>query len=335
MLDLYQFSFCITDNHFHNFHHKHITFFIIHPHDSFSSALSEQERKEEIIKEKENLSLQLNAEQLKTNFDSCLIDDIVEWIATTDCISVHGETIEHEYLKEKFSKLTSQHIAYVIRNVKKHGKGINDKRAYYLAALYKSVDIEFNATKKKKRVLGNKLGNEIRETSHDEAQSISSPYAALTEETEVRKKLRNAGIFDLFMDMFEKNRKYDDYDNALLTEIKSVISWAWKVKKNIYVNSVKMDANAVRQQLNKLNRWHLLFTMDNLRKTNTVPKNRKSYILTALYNAPTQYATSDFNVDEVYPVSGSSSSTVSENNDEPMAMELESHFFPIQPVEES
>lgn len=86
---------------------------------------------------------------------------------------------------------------------------------------------------------------------------------------------------------------------------------------------------------NKLNRWHLLFTMDNLRKTNTVPKNRKSYILTALYNAPTQYATSDFNVDEVYPVSGSSSSTVSENNDEPMAMELESHFFPIQPVEES
>lgn len=231
--------------------------------------------------------------------------------------------------------MTSQHIAYVIRNVKKHGKGINDKRAYYLAALYKSVDIEFNTTKKKKRVLGNKLGNEIRETSHDEAQSISSPYAALTDETEVRKKLRNAGIFDLFMDMFEKNRKYDDYDNALLTEIKSVISWAWKVKKNIYVNSVKMDANAVRQQLNKLNRWHLLFTMDNLRKTNTVPKNRKSYILTALYNAPTQYATSDFNVDEVYPVSGSSSSTVSENNDEPMAMELESHFFPIQPVEES
>ena len=197
------------------------------------------------------------------------------------------------------------------------------------------MDIEFNATKTKKRVLGNKLGNEIRETSHDEAQSISSPYAALTEETEVRKKLRNAGIFDLFMDMFEKNRKYDYYDNALLTEIKSVISWAWKVKKNIYVNSVKMDANAVRQQLNKLNRWHLLFTMDNLRKTNTVPKNRKSYILTALYNAPTQYATSDFNVDEVYPVSGSSSSTVSENNDEPMAMELESHFFPIQPVEES
>ncbi|MFQ9855349.1 MAG: DUF6017 domain-containing protein [Ruminococcus callidus] len=103
-----------------------------------------------MIKEKENLSLQLNAEQLKTNFDSCLIDDIVEWIATTDCISVHGETIEHEYLKEKFSKLTSQHIAYVIRNVKKHGKGINDKRAYYLAALYKSVDIEFNATKRKK-----------------------------------------------------------------------------------------------------------------------------------------------------------------------------------------
>ena len=100
--------------------------------------------------------------------------------------------------------MTSQHIAYVIRNVKKHGKGINDKRAYYLAALYKSVDIEFNATKKKKRVLGNKLGNEIRETSHDEAQSISSPYAALTEETEVRNKLRNAGIFDLFMDMFEK-----------------------------------------------------------------------------------------------------------------------------------
>lgn len=33
--------------------------------------------------------------------------------------------------------------------------------------------------------------------------------------------------------------------------------------------------------------------MDNLRKTNTVPKNRKSYILTALYNAPTQYATAD------------------------------------------
>lgn len=319
-------TFSIPNNKTYNF---------FYDDDSFSSALSEQERKEEIIKEKENLSLQLNAEQLKTNFDSCLIDDIVEWIATTDCISVHGETIEHEYLKEKFSKLTSQHIAYVIRNVKKHGKGINDKRAYYLAALYKSVDIEFNATKKKKRVLGNKLGNEIRETSHDEAQSISSPYAALTEETEVRKKLRNAGIFDLFMDMFEKNRKYDDYDNALLTEIKSVISWAWKVKKNIYVNSVKMDANAVRQQLNKLNRWHLLFTMDNLRKTNTVPKNRKSYILTALYNAPTQYATSDFNVDEVYPVSGSSSSTVSENNDEPMAIELESHFFPIQPVEES
>lgn len=71
----------------------------------FSSALSEQERKEEIIKEKENLSLQLNAEQLKTNFDSCLIDDIVEWIATTDCISVHGETIEHEYLKEEIFKV--------------------------------------------------------------------------------------------------------------------------------------------------------------------------------------------------------------------------------------
>lgn len=96
-----------------------------------------------------------------------------------------------------------------------------------------------------------------------------------------------------------------------------------------------MDANAVRQQLGRLNRWHLIFTMDNLCKTNTVPKNRKSYILTALYNAPTQYATANFNVNEVYPVSSSSSSTVSENNDEPMAMKLESYFFSIQSIEES
>lgn len=160
-----------------------------------SLLLFQSKNEKKIIKEKENLSLQLNTEQLKINFDSCLIDDIVEWIVTADCISIHGETIEHECLKEKFSKLTSQHVAYVIRNVKKHSKGINDKRAYYLAALYKSVDIEFNATKKKKRVLGN------------ETQSISLLYAALTKEAEVWKKLRNAGIFDLFIDMSEKNRE--------------------------------------------------------------------------------------------------------------------------------
>lgn len=74
-------TFSIPNNKTYNF---------FYDDDSFSSALSEQERKEEIIKEKENLSLQLNAEQLKTNFDSCLIDDIVEWIATTDCMSYTG-----------------------------------------------------------------------------------------------------------------------------------------------------------------------------------------------------------------------------------------------------
>lgn len=272
-----------------------------------SENCNEKEDTMDFIREKEKVAKQINASSLQQKFDVALIENIVRWIAEINLtedgyIRVNRQNVDVVSAKIAYKKLDLERIVYTLSVIAKHSTNISCEKSYYLAALYNAANAELPKKEKKTKCF------------------FSKKKEAEQPKIDVKKKLCQSGVYSLAEDFFRREREFDKYDEYLLDEIRALLSWAWTTrKKNLSVNSSRMATEQVRQQLEKLRKWHILYVMDSIRNTNKEPKNRRAYLLTALYNAPITYMTADFSVDKAYPLianNGNEENDVKETYDE-------------------
>lgn len=274
------------------------TYDFFYDDDSISLVLSKNESEEkdtiDFIAEKEKIAKQINAISLQKKFDSALITNIINWIAEINLsensyIRVNQQSINSAIVKDAYAKLNAVCIENALSVIAKQKNKISCEKSYYLAALYNAANAAFSPRPKKKHIFCKKKKASQLEQKH--------------EKIDVKAKLCQTGIYSLAEDIRFQRREFDKYDEVLLDEIRAVLSWVWTIeKKTISINSTKMDTEKVQLQFDKLQKWHILYVMDSIRKTEKEIKNRRAYLLTALYNAVITYPTSDFNVDEAYPI---------------------------------
>lgn len=274
------------------------TYDFFHDDDSISLVLSETESEEndmiDFIIEKEKIAKQIDAVSLQQKFDAALIENIVSWIAETNLavngyIHVNQQNVDVASVKDAYAKLNAVCIENVLSTIAKQKNKISCEKSYYLAVLYNAANADYPSKTEKKRLFHKK-----KKASQSKQEHVK---------TDVKAKLRQAGVYALAEDIRFQRREFDKYDESLLDEIRTVLDWAWTIeKKTIFVNSTKMETEKVRLQFDKLRKWHILYVMDGIRNTEKEIKNRRAYLLTALYNATITYSTSDFHVNEAYPL---------------------------------
>lgn len=270
--------------------------------DSISLVLSETEPKEkekekdviDFIVEKEKIAKQIDAASLQGKFDAALITNIINWIAEINLaesgyIHVNQQNVDVAYAKNAYAKLNAACIENVLSTIAKQKNKISCEKSYYLAVLYNAANADFSPKTEKKHI------------SHKKKKANQSEQEHV--KIDVKAKLHQAGVYALAEDIRFQRREFDKYDELLLDEIRTVLDWAWTIeKKTIFVNSIRMETKKLQLQFDKLRKWHILYVMDGIRNTEKEIKNRRAYLLTALYNATITYSTSDFNVNEAYPL---------------------------------
>lgn len=267
---------------------------------SKSENCNEEKDTMDFIREREKVARQINAALLQQKFDAALIDNIVSWIAEINLtdegfIRVNRKNVDVVSAKNAYEKLNSDRIVHALSVIAKHSTNISCEKSYYLAALYNAANAELPKKEKKKKCF------------------FCKKKEAEQPKIDVKEKLRQSGVYSLAEDIKFCRREFDSYDESLLDEIRAILSWAWTVnKKNLSVNSSRMETEQVRKQLEKLRKWHILYVMNSIRNANREPKNHRAYLLTALYNAPITYMTADFSVDDAYPLIADNGS---KNND--------------------
>ena len=97
---------------------------------------------------------------------------------------------------------------------------------------------------------------------------------------------------DVYSEIIKENIEYDTlllrgYDKALLNEIFSLLlDTVCSSKKQIRIGGEGLSADLVKSRFLKLNQFHIEYVYDCLKKNDTKVCNIRSYLLTALYNAP-------------------------------------------------
>ena len=80
---------------------------------------------------------------------------------------------------------------------------------------------------------------------------------------------------------------YKNYSRKEVDELIDVIAGVYLTKAQaITVQSIMLDTELVRSRLKTLKKEHISYVLDCLKSIKTKIKNRKNYLLTALYNAP-------------------------------------------------
>lgn len=80
----------------------------------------------------------------------------------------------------------------------------------------------------------------------------------------------------------------NDYDEEQLNELAELITWCiCTPKKSLKINGTNIDIKLVRNKCEQLDSEHIRYIMDSLQKNTTEIKNRRNYLLTCMYNAPT------------------------------------------------
>lgn len=80
----------------------------------------------------------------------------------------------------------------------------------------------------------------------------------------------------------------NDYDEAQLNELAELITWCiCTPKKSLKINGTNTDIELVRNKCEQLDSEHIRYIMDCLNSNTTEIKNRRNYLLTCIYNAPT------------------------------------------------
>ena len=101
-----------------------------------------------------------------------------------------------------------------------------------------------------------------------------------------------AACIDSYRDLIRRNIDYDvlseQYNRERLDELVEIMTETICTnKQTINISGDSIPAEVVRSRLLKLNMFHLEYILDQLAKTTTKIYNIHSYLLTALYRAPT------------------------------------------------
>lgn len=77
------------------------------------------------------------------------------------------------------------------------------------------------------------------------------------------------------------------YDNDTVQELVELIAWVYTTpQKTMPINGVALSIDIIRSQFHKLDSEHLAYILDSLRNNCAKIKNRRNYLLTCLFNAP-------------------------------------------------
>ncbi|WP_295219443.1 DUF6017 domain-containing protein [Ruminococcus sp.] len=77
------------------------------------------------------------------------------------------------------------------------------------------------------------------------------------------------------------------YDSDAVQELVELIAWVYTTpQKTMPINGVALSIDIIRSQFHKLDSEHLTYVLDSLRNNCAKIKNRRNYLLTCLFNAP-------------------------------------------------
>ena len=91
----------------------------------------------------------------------------------------------------------------------------------------------------------------------------------------------------------EKNRKTGMllYDAETIRELVNCITWVYVTPKTtLPICGDNLSTDIVRKEFQKLTCEHIAYVLDCIASTGAAIKNRRNYLLTCLYNAPTSMA---------------------------------------------
>lgn len=78
------------------------------------------------------------------------------------------------------------------------------------------------------------------------------------------------------------------YDKSQIDEIAELITWCMCTpEQTVKINGTNIDIALVRSKCEELNSEHIGYILDCLQSNTTEIKNRRNYLLTCIYNAPT------------------------------------------------
>lgn len=123
--------------------------------------------------------------------------------------------------------------------------------------------------------------------------------------TEVKTSLKN-DMIDMIDYKNEKGKIMKQIDgdtliddnkctNSELEEIVSLIALSNLSAKPIRIGGINLDQQIVKEQFAKINHEHICYILDCLKNTKKKITNRKNYLLTCLYNAPSSMETQKHN----------------------------------------
>lgn len=89
-------------------------------------------------------------------------------------------------------------------------------------------------------------------------------------------------------DQIEYDCLLDSYDKSQINEIAELITWCMCTpEQTLKINGTNIDIALVRSKCEQLNEEHIVYIMNCLQANTTEIKNRRNYLLTCIYNAPT------------------------------------------------
>lgn len=100
-------------------------------------------------------------------------------------------------------------------------------------------------------------------------------------------KIDYQNTMDKISKQINAHELYKNYSHEEVDELIDVIAGVHLTKAQaITVQGIMLDTELVRSRLKILEKEHISYVLDCLKSTKTKIKNRKNYLLTALYNAP-------------------------------------------------
>ena len=88
------------------------------------------------------------------------------------------------------------------------------------------------------------------------------------------------------MDQIDYEQLQSVYGEEADAILELLVDTYFSSQKTMRIGGSQMSMNAVRERLQKLERSHVEYVMDCMKSTKTKIHNIRSYLLTALYNAP-------------------------------------------------
>jgi hypothetical protein len=243
---------------------------------SINQSKSKQDHnKEKVYDENKKLIAEnIDYEMLKQN--NSLVEDILTVMAETmssdkNFIRVGCEQKPLSFVKSILLGLDSRHILYVLDflNEEKLAK-VKNKKAYILTVLYKSHGVKFNADTGQKK----KDENNSKNSSKEKSESYCEDKRA----------------YDWYKQVIADSIEYDTikHEDDMVENILELMTDVVTTKTDyIRVGKEEKPREVVKAVFLKLKSYHVQYVVDCMKNNTQKINNMKSYLTTALYNAPT------------------------------------------------